>query len=194
MRRHPTCGSSQKWLSVNEATPGAALDERLSQLALIAGELAEKKGFEPSIPFPVYSLSRGAPSTTRPPLRSRFQYAAWTGIARLFSILWGRFYSLSPEVKKGRWCRQKPGFGYLSARFQQSFLRLHHGGRRLRAGIGEHGNRAGTVVRPKRRQAGTRFLARLVLEAGMGCHLLVVRAARSRIGTQISRSPDARCA
>lgn len=32
-------------------------------------EMAEKKGFEPSIPFPVYSLSRGAPSTTRPPLR-----------------------------------------------------------------------------------------------------------------------------
>jgi site-specific DNA recombinase len=34
------------------------------------GSMAEKKGFEPSIPFPVYSLSRGAPSTTRPPLRS----------------------------------------------------------------------------------------------------------------------------
>ena len=32
-------------------------------------EMAERKGFEPSIPFRVYSLSRGAPSTTRPPLR-----------------------------------------------------------------------------------------------------------------------------
>ena len=31
--------------------------------------VAETKGFEPSIPFPVYSLSRGAPSTTRPRLR-----------------------------------------------------------------------------------------------------------------------------
>ena len=31
--------------------------------------MAERKGFEPSIPFPVYSLSRGAPSTTRPPLQ-----------------------------------------------------------------------------------------------------------------------------
>ncbi len=31
--------------------------------------LAERKGFEPSKRFPVYSLSRGAPSTTRPPLR-----------------------------------------------------------------------------------------------------------------------------
>ncbi len=33
--------------------------------------MAERKGFEPSIPSPVYSLSRGAPSTTRPPLRRR---------------------------------------------------------------------------------------------------------------------------
>ncbi len=33
------------------------------------GGMAETKGFEPSIPFPVYSLSRGAPSTTRPRLR-----------------------------------------------------------------------------------------------------------------------------
>ena len=33
-------------------------------------KLAERKGFEPSRRLPVYSLSRGAPSTTRPPLRS----------------------------------------------------------------------------------------------------------------------------
>jgi hypothetical protein len=32
--------------------------------------VAEKMGFEPTIPFRVYSLSRGAPSTTRPPLRT----------------------------------------------------------------------------------------------------------------------------
>lgn len=32
--------------------------------------MAEKMGFEPTIPSRVYSLSRGAPSTTRPPLRS----------------------------------------------------------------------------------------------------------------------------
>ena len=29
---------------------------------------AERKGFEPSIQFPVYTLSRRAPSTTRTPL------------------------------------------------------------------------------------------------------------------------------
>ena len=34
-------------------------------------KMAERKGFEPSIRSPVYSLSRGAPSTTRPPLRGR---------------------------------------------------------------------------------------------------------------------------
>ena len=33
------------------------------------GRLAERKGFEPSMRFPPYSLSRGAPSATRPPLR-----------------------------------------------------------------------------------------------------------------------------
>ena len=31
--------------------------------------MAERKGFEPSIPVKVYALSRGAPSTTRPPLQ-----------------------------------------------------------------------------------------------------------------------------
>gem|GEM_PF-2318208 len=34
-----------------------------------AGEMAERKGFEPSRPFPICTLSRGVPSTTRPPLR-----------------------------------------------------------------------------------------------------------------------------
>ncbi len=31
--------------------------------------MAEKEGFEPSIEFPLYTLSRGAPSATRPFLR-----------------------------------------------------------------------------------------------------------------------------
>ena len=31
--------------------------------------MAERKGFEPSMRFPPYSLSRGAPSAARPPLR-----------------------------------------------------------------------------------------------------------------------------
>src|SRR5258708_16496756 len=32
-------------------------------------KLAEREGFEPSIQFPVYTLSKRAPSTTRPSLR-----------------------------------------------------------------------------------------------------------------------------
>ncbi len=32
--------------------------------------MAEREGFEPSRRFPAYTLSRRAPSTTRPPLRS----------------------------------------------------------------------------------------------------------------------------
>ena len=32
-------------------------------------KMAESEGFEPSIRFPVYTLSRGAPSATRPALR-----------------------------------------------------------------------------------------------------------------------------
>src|SRR5690625_1505996 len=31
--------------------------------------MAERAGFEPAIPLPVYTLSRRAPSTARPPLR-----------------------------------------------------------------------------------------------------------------------------
>lgn len=34
-------------------------------------KMAERAGFEPAIRFPVYTLSRRAPSTTRPPLHSR---------------------------------------------------------------------------------------------------------------------------
>ena len=35
--------------------------------------MAEGAGFEPAIRFPVYTLSRRAPSTTRPPLRRRLR-------------------------------------------------------------------------------------------------------------------------
>src|SRR5580700_3373767 len=38
---------------------------------LDALKLAERVGFEPTIRFPVYTLSKRAPSATRPPLRAR---------------------------------------------------------------------------------------------------------------------------
>ena len=34
--------------------------------------LAERMGFEPMIEFPLYTLSKRAPSTTRPPLQLNF--------------------------------------------------------------------------------------------------------------------------
>ena len=39
---------------------------------------AERKGFEPSIQFPVYTLSRRAPSTTRTPLCTGQQMYCFT--------------------------------------------------------------------------------------------------------------------
>ena len=41
-----------------------------SEIKALQSELAERKGFEPSRSFHLYALSRGAPSTTRPPLRA----------------------------------------------------------------------------------------------------------------------------
>ena len=41
------------------------------QRMLVAEGLAEGVGFEPTIRFPVYTLSKRAPSATRPPLQSR---------------------------------------------------------------------------------------------------------------------------
>ncbi len=43
--------------------------------------MAEGAGFEPAIRFPVYTLSRRAPSTTRPPLRIGRTYLAGGGAA-----------------------------------------------------------------------------------------------------------------
>ena len=46
-------------------------------------QVAETKGFEPSRRFPVCTLSRGVPSTTRPRLR-RLVYGAWATETRAF--------------------------------------------------------------------------------------------------------------
>ena len=59
---------------------------------LVAEELAEREGFEPSIRFPVYTLSKRAPSATRPPLRICAMRAALMAAAGRFCKL--RFISL----------------------------------------------------------------------------------------------------
>jgi hypothetical protein len=43
------------------------------------GSLAERAGFEPAIPLPVYTLSKRAPSTARPPLRVRADVSGGAG-------------------------------------------------------------------------------------------------------------------
>ena len=45
-------------------------------------ELAEREGFEPPIRFPVYTLSRRAPSATRPSLRDILQISEMILAAR----------------------------------------------------------------------------------------------------------------
>ncbi len=54
---------------------------------------AERKGFEPSMQFPAYTLSRRAPSTTRTPLfifclKSQTKYHLFAGLQKYsFSFL-----------------------------------------------------------------------------------------------------------
>ena len=43
-------------------------------LILSTRNMAEREGFEPSIEFPLYALSRGAPSATRPSLQNSSAY------------------------------------------------------------------------------------------------------------------------
>ena len=52
--------------------------------------MAEGEGFEPSIRFPVYTLSRRAPSTTRPPLQIFRFYSCVSDCVRRSSIWWLR--------------------------------------------------------------------------------------------------------
>jgi hypothetical protein len=61
-------------LNLDRQSPGKTgrilgLHERKRTLRRMTKVVAEGAGFEPAIPFPVYTLSRRAPSTTRPPLR-----------------------------------------------------------------------------------------------------------------------------
>ena len=56
--------------------------------------MAERKGFEPSRQLPAYTLSRGAPSTTRPPLRGR-GYRFGTAETRGFIASWFTFPSIA---------------------------------------------------------------------------------------------------
>src|ERR1700730_16371305 len=45
--------------------------------------VAEREGFEPSIEFPLYTLSKRAPSTTRPSLRFEIRGGVWESPHRI---------------------------------------------------------------------------------------------------------------
>ena len=47
------------------------LDDRTSNICRHEGGVAEGVGFEPTIRFPAYTLSKRAPSATRPPFRGK---------------------------------------------------------------------------------------------------------------------------
>ena len=56
----------------------ALLDNSLSKSLICKGfkmVVADREGFEPSIEFPLYTRSRRAPSTTRPPVHFHDRWA-----------------------------------------------------------------------------------------------------------------------
>jgi hypothetical protein len=63
-------------------------------------ELAEREGFEPPIPVKVYTLSRRAPSATRPSLRDGFRYILTGRHFRLTSL--ARVLTLTGSSWKAR--------------------------------------------------------------------------------------------
>jgi hypothetical protein len=67
--------------------------------------MAEREGFEPSIEFPLYTLSKRAPSTTRPSLRDGKLVVLWVFIQNSMARAGGTGAgSLTPK-------RQTPGSG-----------------------------------------------------------------------------------
>ena len=69
-QRHFPLADLKPWRLDGEFNPATA-DCRLQGTANSPSStaMAERKGFEPSIEFPLYTRSRRAPSTTRPPVR-----------------------------------------------------------------------------------------------------------------------------
>ena len=61
---------------------------RLSELGASTERMAERMGFEPTIQLPVYALSRGAPSATRPPLLQGLRSTAARAGTQAFAREW----------------------------------------------------------------------------------------------------------
>jgi hypothetical protein len=63
--------SEYRTLRQTDRKMGGPSAARLARRTAFGSRLAEGVGFEPTIRFPVYTLSKRAPSATRPPLRKR---------------------------------------------------------------------------------------------------------------------------
>jgi len=99
--------------------PGVRTKSSLSQyskkwrLAILL-KMAESEGFEPSIRFPVYTLSRGAPSATRPALLNSNCYLL-TSLMLVVNMAHGARYSGRPALRpaghqhKTLMCKIAPG-------------------------------------------------------------------------------------
>src|SRR5260370_42017666 len=79
--REPTRMSSGMGASLADGSPdGRAAQRILSRKRRTF--LAEGEGFEPSIRFPVYTLSKRAPSAARPPLRISGSYCRFNNAGK----------------------------------------------------------------------------------------------------------------
>jgi hypothetical protein len=77
---------------LKHAGPGSAKKDA----EYLRKEMADRAGFEPAIRFPVYTLSRRAPSTTRPPVR--LQQPAFAFFLLIALILWVIAYKRPPAA------------------------------------------------------------------------------------------------
>jgi molybdopterin-guanine dinucleotide biosynthesis protein A len=115
-------------------------------------DLAEGVGFEPTIRFPVYTLSKRAPSATRPPLRS----GEARNIARRFCQTTRSGVAVIDPSGRPAAGAHPPTLGVILA-----------GGRARRMGFAD---------KPRIRIGGTTILDRVIARLGPQCRELVLNA------------------
>ena len=71
--------------------------------------VAEREGFEPSIWFPIYTRSRRAPSTTRPPLLKWAQYKHMKSLFKSIFAWWDEILQNKIIPQHDRWLAVRPG-------------------------------------------------------------------------------------
>jgi hypothetical protein len=156
--------------------------------------LAEGEGFEPSIRFPVYTRSRRAPSTARPPLRTVPMYRRSPAFARLRQR--GRIRTVCNSNAASRRCC---GAGSILSLLRASvavpvgrILDRRGGARRCRGGRRQIDRRFDACRHAPCRDLGDARLSGLArggAERSRTCRGASVMAARRR-GSLAARRPD----